>query len=249
MFKTPVTRSVIWIAHRGRQEGRARVLIDGHPRGTFDLYAPVASDRSFTFKGLSRRRHFVTIEVLGTKDAASRGRWVTVDGFNVGGNIREESALNVHYGTWKGVAKRAASGGSYRESGSAHAWLRLQFTGSRIDWLTATGPAYGRARVVIDGVAHTVDLYRARRHWRVRISFTRARAGNASHHGQAPRNQGRLLQLDERRVRRVHRPLARARLRRIHVPGTVIHEPPTISAMRPARFERAASASAGGRPP
>jgi hypothetical protein len=180
IFKTPVTRSVVWIAHRGRQEGRARVLIDGRPRGTFDLYAPVASDRSFTFKGLSRKAHFVTIEVLGTKDAASRGRWVTVDGFNVGGNIREESALNVHYGTWKGVSSRAASGGSYRESGSSRAWLRLQFTGTRIDWLTATGPVYGRAKVVIDGVAHTVDLYRPRRHWRVRLSYTRL--GPGTHH-------------------------------------------------------------------
>jgi sugar lactone lactonase YvrE len=177
IFKTPVTRSVVWIAHRGRQEGRARVLIDGHPKGTFDLYAPVASDRSFTFKGLPRKAHFVTIEVLGTKDAASRGTWVTVDAFNVGGNVREESALNVHYGTWRSVSNPAASGGSYRESGSSDAWLTLQFTGSRIDWLTATGPAYGRARVVIDGVAHTADLYRRRRHWRARIAYTRLGPG------------------------------------------------------------------------
>ncbi len=171
IFKTPVTRRVVWIAHRGRQEGRARVLIDGRPKGMFDLYAPVASDRSITFKGLSRKAHFVTIEVLGTKDAASTGRWVTVDAFNVGGNIREESALDMHYGTWKGVSNPAASGRSYRESGSSRAWLRLQFTGTRIAWVTATGPAYGRARVVIDGVAHTLDLYRRRRHWRVQFSY------------------------------------------------------------------------------
>jgi sugar lactone lactonase YvrE len=156
IFKTPVTRSVVWIAHRGRQEGRARVLIDGHPKGTFDLYAPVGSDRSFTFKGLSRKSHFVTIEVLGSKDAASRGRWVTVDAFNVGRNIRDESAL------------------------TSLARLTLQFTGTRIDWLTVTGPAYGRARVVIDGVAHTVDLYRRRRHWRARIAYTRLGPGTHS---------------------------------------------------------------------
>ena len=180
IFKTPVTRSVVWIAHRGRQEGRARVLIDGHPKGTFDLYAPAPSDRSFTFKGLSRKAHFVTIEVLGTRDAASRGTWVTVDAFNVGGNVREESALNVHYGMWKAESNLAASGGSYRESASSRAWLSLEFTGTRIDWLTATGPAYGRARVVIDGVAHTVDLYRRRHHWRARIAYTRL--GPGTHH-------------------------------------------------------------------
>ena len=30
---------------------------------------------------------------------------------------------------------------------------------------------------MIDGVAHTVDLYRRRRHWRARISYTRLGPG------------------------------------------------------------------------
>jgi hypothetical protein len=177
VFRTPATSKVVWIAHRGPHDGRARVLIDGRPMGMVDLYARVASDRSFTYQGLSRRAHFLTIEVLGSKDRASRGRWVTVDGFKVGGNVREESALNVHYGAWKAVSNPAASGGSYRESGSPRAWVRLQFTGTRVDWVTATGAAYGRARVVIDGVTHTVDLYRHRHHWRARIAYTHLRAG------------------------------------------------------------------------
>ncbi len=176
-FTTPVTTSVVWAAHRGRQEGRARVLIDGHAKGTFDLYASVPSAHSFTFTGLSRSAHVVTIEVLGTKDATSSGRWVTVDAFKAGHTIREESALTVHYGTWKGLSNPAASGGSYRKSGSSRAWLTLSFTGRRIDWLTATGPSYGRARVVIDGVAHTVDLYRPARRWRVRFAYTGLGAG------------------------------------------------------------------------
>ena len=207
IFKTPVTRSVVWIAHRGRQEGRARVLIDGHPKGTFDLYAPVASDRSYTFKGLPRKAHFVTIEVRGTKDAASRGTWVTVDAFNVGGNIREESALDAHYGTWKSVSNPAASGGSYRESGSSRAWLTLRVhrTSHRLADRHRTGvrPSQGRDRrsgTHRRPLSASSPLARADR-------LHAARAGNAHHHGQAPRHQGRVLQLGERRVRRVHRPL------------------------------------------
>lgn len=171
-FKTPKTTSVTWIAHRGPQEGKARVLVDGHSKGTFDLYGAVAAPHSFRFTGLSRTSHTVTIEVLGTKDAASSGRWVTIDGFNVGGNIRQETALKLRYGTWNGTSSRAASGGSFRESGSAGSRVSLVFTGRRVTWVTATGRAYGRARVVIDGVAHTVDLYRLGNHWRVKLTYT-----------------------------------------------------------------------------
>jgi hypothetical protein len=179
-FTTPRTRKVVWTTHVGRQDGRARVLIDGHPKGTFDLYAAAGGARKFTFANLPLKRHSLTIEVLGTKDAASSGRWVAVDAFNKPSSIREETALGIRYGTWRAVAARAASGGSYRLSKSPRARLTFAFTGSRISWVTATGPAYGRARVVIDGAGHTVDLYRPRHHWRVNVSFTRL--GPGTHH-------------------------------------------------------------------
>jgi hypothetical protein len=118
--------------------------------------------------------------VLGTKDAASSGRWVAFDAFNERGSIHEETALGVKYGTWRGVVARAASAGSYHVSKSPRARLTFAFTGHRINWITATGPAYGRARVVIDGVGHTVDLYRPRHHWRVKVSFTGL--GPGTHH-------------------------------------------------------------------
>jgi hypothetical protein len=55
--------------------------------------------------------------------------------------------------------------------------VSLVFRGRRIAWVTATGPAYGRARVVIDGVRHTVDLYRSSQTWRARISYSGLGAG------------------------------------------------------------------------
>jgi PQQ-like domain len=179
-FTTPRTHKVLWTTHVGRQEGRARLLIDGHSQGTFDLYAQVRGVRRFEFTKLPLRKHVVTIEVLGTKDAASSGRWVAVDAFTERGSVHQETALGVKYGAWRGVAARAASGGSYRVSKSPRARLTFAFTGSRINWVTATGPAYGRARVVIDGAGHTVDLYRPRHHWRVNVSFTRL--GPGTHH-------------------------------------------------------------------
>ena len=179
-FTTPRTRKVVWVTHVGREEGRARLLIDGHPRGTFDLYAPLGGVRKFAFTKLPLKKHAVTIEVLGTKDAVSGGRWVAVDAFNVRYTSREEDALGMKYGTWRGVVARAASGGSYHVSKSPRARLTFAFRGSRVSWITATGPAYGRARVVIDGVGHTVDLYRRRHHWRVGMSFIGL--GPGTHH-------------------------------------------------------------------
>jgi hypothetical protein len=179
-FTTPRTRKVVWTTHVGRQAGRARLLIDGRSKGTFDLYAPVGGVRKLVFTNLPLKQHTVTVEVLGTKAAASGGRWVAVDAFDQQSSLREETALGVKYGAWSGVAARAAGGGSYHVSRSPRARLTLAFTGTRISWVTATGPAYGRARVVIDGVGHTVDLYRPRHHWRVGVAFTGLGAG--THH-------------------------------------------------------------------
>jgi WD40 repeat protein len=171
-YRTARTRSVVWRTHLGPNQGKAKVVIDGHSKGTFDLYSPTAAARSFTFKGLAATAHTVEIEVLGTKRASSKAKWVAVDGFKVGGNITVESSPRIRYDTWVGDSRRAASGGSYRKSGSYGARVSFAFTGGSIAWVTATGPAYGRARVKIDGVAHTVDLYRRIQNWRVRIWFT-----------------------------------------------------------------------------
>lgn len=58
--------------------------------------------------------------------------------------------------------------------------IGLDFKAGRVRWVTATGPSYGRARVVIDGAGHTVDLYRPTSHWRVVLTF--ARLGPGEHH-------------------------------------------------------------------
>jgi hypothetical protein len=181
-FKTPKVASIVWLTHQGPNQGKARVTIDGHTKGTFNLYSAVPSARSVTFQGLPRTAHTVRVQVLGTKDSFSNGTWVAVDGFElkVGSGTVQESSRKVRYNSWSGVSHAAASGGSYRRSGSPVARASLSFTGRTVTWVTATGPAFGRAKVVIDGHAQFVDLYRRTRSWKVAIPFTGL--SNGTHH-------------------------------------------------------------------
>jgi hypothetical protein len=173
---------VSWLTHLGPNQGRARLTIDGHRKGTFDLYRSTASAHAFTFSGLARRHHTVKVTVLGRKDASSRGAWVVVDGFQFHGGrgFAEESSPGVRFDSWAGASGHAFSGGTFRASGTRSAKVTLAFRGRTVRWLTATGPSYGRARVVIDGRAHIVDLYRPHHHKRVAIVFHHL--GKGAHH-------------------------------------------------------------------
>jgi hypothetical protein len=179
---TPRATTLSWLTREGPDQGKAKFVVDGRVRGVYDLYAADAAPRSITVTGLARRSHTVRVKVLGRKAAASRGAWVAIDGFTYrGGNgIAEESSPRVHYDTWAGVSNRHASGGSFRRSSTRGSAIGLAFKGRALKWLTATGPAYGRARVVIDGKTHTVDLYRPARHWRA--AFTFGHLGQGEHH-------------------------------------------------------------------
>ena len=54
----------------------------------------------------------------------------------------------------------------------------VTFTGTRIDWITAKGKAYGKVSVTIDGVAKgTVDLYAAATAWKSQVSYSGLAAG------------------------------------------------------------------------
>jgi uncharacterized repeat protein (TIGR02543 family) len=68
----------------GPNRGRARLWIDGEPIRVIDLYS---ATRAFgvveRIEGLADRSHTLRIEVLGRRAPDSRGRWVTVDRFDV----------------------------------------------------------------------------------------------------------------------------------------------------------------------
>lgn len=161
--------SVAWITRKGPDQGIASVTIDGVTRGSFDLYSLTPHDQvSELFSALSSAAHTVVIRVTGGKDTASTGSSVAVDAFVVGPKTTQESSTSVTYDKWVGKSSPSAGGGAYRVNGQAGASCGLTFTGTSVEWVTATGPAYGEAAVLIDGVSEgTVDLYSATVHWQV----------------------------------------------------------------------------------
>jgi hypothetical protein len=165
--------SVTWVSRSGPDRGMASVTIDGVSEGTFDLYTPSPGAYSVTFVGLANAPHAIVVKVLGMKNAASTDTGVPVDAFTVGSVTTQESSPSVKLGNWAGQSDANASGGTYRISGTAGAQVTFSFTGTAIDWVTALGPAYGQAQVLIDGVSKgTVDLYQAASQWKVLQSYT-----------------------------------------------------------------------------
>lgn len=63
-------------------------------------------------------------------------------------------------GVWSSYANRSFAGGSYSYSNAAGSTVTATFSGTRLDLIATEGPAYGLARVIVDGGAGVmVDLY------------------------------------------------------------------------------------------
>lgn len=77
--------AVAIIGVKGPAYGRFDVYVDGVKRGTVSQYAPELLHQQplFTVGGLAPGKHSVEVRVLGTKDAASSGVIVVLDGFDV----------------------------------------------------------------------------------------------------------------------------------------------------------------------
>jgi hypothetical protein len=181
-YRTTATTSFRWLTHQGPSAGRARVTIDGRASRTLDLYAAKPSARTVSFDGLAPKRHTVSVTVLGSKRPRSTGRWVAVDGFQARptNRVTEESSSRIRFDEWAGRDVTKASGGSMRQSRSPDAKASLSFTGRAVTWITLSGRDYGRARVLIDGNAHVVDLYRPHKTRQTRLSYTGL--GTGRHH-------------------------------------------------------------------
>jgi GH25 family lysozyme M1 (1,4-beta-N-acetylmuramidase) len=79
---------------------------------------------------------------------------------------------------WRTVSNRRAVGRSYAVERSAGARATFAFEGGSVTWITATGPAMGKAAVSIDGVGvGTIDLYAATPAWKVERRFRGLGAG------------------------------------------------------------------------
>jgi hypothetical protein len=150
------------VSYRGPDQGMARISVDGVNQ-VIDLYAPAPDFRSPINLGLmSFGSHKLSIQATGRMNPASSGTEVRVDAFQAGSVRTDDDAPEVRYNTWKGTSGAAdlAFGGSLRQSERRGASVYFSFTGSEVLWLTARGPNFGLADVLIDGVlVMTVDLY------------------------------------------------------------------------------------------
>jgi hypothetical protein len=163
---------ITWVTRKGPASGIASVSIDGVKKGTVDLYAAGAQSFSKGYSRLTSKSHTMVITVTGAKNVASSNTYVTVDAFIVGFTTTQDSSTKVTYDTWKGAVSTSASGGTYRLSPKAGATSSLSFTGTGVDWITATGPSAGKASVTIDGVSKgTVDLYASSVDWQVAETY------------------------------------------------------------------------------
>lgn len=163
---------VTWVTRKGTDQGIASVTIDGKVRGSIDLYAGSVQSFSQSYAGLAKGRHTIVVTVTGSKSTQSSGAGVAVDAFVVGPTTIDDTSPGISYEGWRGANSTSASGGTYRVTTTRNATVTLNFTGTGVDWVTATGPADGLAQVTIDGVKQaTVDLFTAQVAWQVSKSY------------------------------------------------------------------------------
>jgi|GEM_PF-3219830 len=184
-FKHPTAQisKFEWITYRGPDQGIARVYVDGVLKKTVDLYSPTPEWRySVEIKGLALRKHTVVVRATNTRNPASGDNWVVVDGFRIGkifhdGRIGSSGMYS--YGSWLGLRATGPRFGAYRLSSTKDATIQFAFAGTRFNWVTARGPAYGKAQVYVDGqLVRTVDLYRSAQQWRYRVAIDGLTYGN-----------------------------------------------------------------------
>lgn len=73
-----------------------------------------------------------------------------------------DNSTAIDYGSWRGIADGAASGGTYRASNQAGAVASLKFRGTSVKWFFVKGPDMGKANVYIDKrKVKTICLYNA----------------------------------------------------------------------------------------
>jgi hypothetical protein len=152
-------KTVTWYTVTGPAQGKASVWIDGHPKGTFNQYAPSTTFKvARSFRHLPPGDHTITIRVLGTEGAkAGTDAQVAVDAVEVGGKVVWSPGLTFGWGKAKNAA---ASGGDVAVSDLAGSTATFAFYGSGVDWQTARGRHQGRAQIYVDGeLRKTVDNY------------------------------------------------------------------------------------------
>ena len=91
----------------------------------------------------------------------------------VTGRYQQSNVKLSYSGTWNTTSSTSASGGSFKYAGASGASVTIHFTGIDLAWIAKKGPAYGEAKITVDGAkTYTVNLYRASAAWQQRVWST-----------------------------------------------------------------------------
>ncbi len=91
-------------------------------------------------------------------DAAGNGEPEHSVTFSVLARYEQNDPLIVRIRRWSTILGEEYSGGSCIRTNKRGARIQAAFVGTRASWISPTGPAFGVARVVVDGSAELVDL-------------------------------------------------------------------------------------------
>ena len=163
------------VAPKGPSYGIAAVSLDGGAPSQVDLYASKFTPQAqvWSARGLTATSHTVRVVFTGTKNAAATSNYVGLDALRIVGTLTQATSPNptvvrsedntgaaTYLGSWATYSSASYSGGSYHYTTNASATVTFAFSGTGLKWIAPMGPAYGIARVSIDGGTSTlVDLY------------------------------------------------------------------------------------------
>lgn len=149
--------SIAWSGYRGPDAGIARVTLDGVV-SDIDTYSPVQKFQQVVFSatGLADATHTLTIDVMGTQNAASTGAKIVVDAFDVtrpGRRYQQDDLSKITYaGDWLHVNdNRSWSEGVAATSLEAGASATFSFVGTSVSWIGCQKASIGSAKIYIDG--------------------------------------------------------------------------------------------------
>ncbi|GEM_PF-5546434 len=160
--------SVAFMTYRGPDQGKVQVYIDGKLKETLDLYRPSPQFKFVrAYNNLPNTKHTLSVKVLGQKNAQSTGKQVRVDAFRAGASTVDESHWSVSYGNWSGKTNSKTYLRNYRFTSTKNQFVVFTIFGATFNWITATGPSFGKAQIYVDGILFkTFDLYSPTVKWK-----------------------------------------------------------------------------------
>jgi hypothetical protein len=164
--------SVTWYTMTGPGQGRATVYVDGVAKGKVNNWSAATRWHvARTVKGLKAGTHTLKVVVAGKKGSTrGTGTGVAFDAVKVGKKLTANPRTTA---TWSRMASASASGRFYAASAVKGSTAAFTFRGTSVTWLTARGPAMGKAKVYVDGVLKlTVDSYAKKAGWNIRRSLS-----------------------------------------------------------------------------